>query len=272
MSVARLGDYSFRIAPSQVLFTYDVDTAVIPTVGGRVVQAYGATLGDITVQGLFGQERKKGGRESWQLAEEFQLAVGRMVQAQSKAPTPLQLQGRDATPMHQPVRFIYNDDTPQRRAANLPVHNWDMMVYIKALKDVKSGSSVMSHETGKFSYGYTLTLFFVEDNTGTLKTTVIDTFIQRLSEGVGWQRTSFNGMMSLDDMKAYLAANSPDGTLHGLILKQFREAATGAATPGLQATAQTGESQANAKAGASGNTATPATPPTTGGFGAGGKF
>jgi hypothetical protein len=237
MSLAQLGNYTFRINPSQVLFTYDVDTSVTNTVGGRVVQAYGATLGDITVQGLFGQERTGSRRESWLLAEQFQAAVGQMVVAQSIPPSAAQLQGTDRTPMHQPVRFVYNDDDPTRRAAGLPIHNWDMMVYIKSLKDVKSGASTMSHETGKFSYGYTLTLFYVEDNTGTLKTTLIDQFIQRLSEGVGWQRSSFNGGMSVDDLKTYLAANSPDGTLHGLILKQYREAATGAVTPGIGATA-----------------------------------
>jgi hypothetical protein len=225
MSIARLGNYTFRINPSQVFFSYDVDTTVINTVGGRVVQAYGATLGDITVQGLFGQERSGKGRPSWKLAEEFQDAIGQMVVAQSRPPTPGQLAGYDGTPMHQPIRFLFNDDSPERRASGLPLHNWDMMVYIKALRDT-DGNATMVHETGKFSYGYTLTLFFVEDNTGKLITTVLDQFIQRLSEGIGWQRTPFNGMMSKDELKAYLDANSPDGTIHGLVLKNFRETAT----------------------------------------------
>lgn len=273
MSIAQLGNYSFRINPSQVMFSYDVDTAVIPTVGGRVVQAYGATLGDITVQGLFGQDRVAG-KESWEMAEEFQGAMARMVQQQSTPPSTAQLVGTDTTPMHQPFRFIFNDDSPDRQKAGLPIHNWDMMVYIKSLKDVSSGDYTMTHQTGKFTYGYTLTLFYVEDNTGLLQTTVLDQFIARLSEGVGWQRTSFNGGMQIDDLKAYLAANSPDGTLHGLILKQFREAASGqAATPGASATADNASQNSVQSSTATGTgTTAPADPTSRGTRSTGGTF
>lgn len=254
MSIAQLGNYTFRINPSQVFFTYDVDTAVINTIGGRVVQVYGATVGDIVVQGLFGHDHSRQLGESWRMAEQFQTAIAQLVQQQSTPPSKLQLQGRDNTPMHQPFRFVFNDDSPERRAANLPLHNWDMMVYIKSLKDFKTDYTI-SHETGKFSYGYTLTLFYVEDNTGKLVSNVVDEFIKRLSEGVGWQRTAFNGGMTVEDLKSYLAANSPDGTLHGLVLKQLRDTASGQQTPGLVQTSQ------SAAAGAVGDTGgAPASP------------
>lgn len=221
VSSARLGNISFRLNPSQVFFSYDMDTKVIPTIGGRVVQVYGCTLGDMTIQGMFGQDRG-GHRESWQLAEDFQKGISGIVKAQSTPPSAAQLKGTDATPMHQPVRFVFNDDTPARRAAGLPVHNWDLMVYVKSLKDIKSGFTV-THETGKFSYAYQLTLFIVEDNTGTLLSGVVDDFVTSLADGVGWAQSTYNGPMTTADVNDYLAKNSPDGTIHGLLLKDLAE-------------------------------------------------
>lgn len=236
MAYAQLGSYQFRIAPSSVVFPFEVDSTVIQTVGGRVVQVYGVTLGDMVVQGLFGQERSGLQRDSWELAEEFQLQIGAMVAQQSQQPTGGQLAGYDQTGMHQPFRFLFNDDSPERRAARLPIHNWDFMVYIKNLQDSSDGEYTVSHETGKFSYGYTLTLFIVEDNSRILRQVAIDKFINRLAAGVGWKRTEYNGPMSKDELETYVKANSPDGTIHGLILKQFQEASSGQGLPGGQAT------------------------------------
>lgn len=240
MGFCQLGGYSFRIEPSQVFFEYEIDSVMIPTIGGRVVQVYGATLGDMTVQGLFGEDRVAG-KESWQLAEEFQQNIASMVEAQSAMPSTAQLGGLDNTPMHPPIRFLYNDDTADRRAAGLPIHNWDFMVYIKDLKDVQDSDYTIGHRTGKYSYGYTLTLFITNDNTGKLKTTAMDEYISRLAEGVGWKKTIYNGMMSKSDLQAYLAANSPDSTIHGLVLQEYQQAATGSVLqPGAGTTPTTG--------------------------------
>lgn len=226
MSVAMIGGYPFRINPSQVTWEYSVDTSVIPTVGGRVVQILGVTLGDMTVQGLFGHDRNAG-RESWQLAEEFQTNIARLVDRQSQRPTYAQLSGVDPTPMHPTHRFVYNDDTPESRAAGLPVHDWDFQVYIKGLRDITNPNMAVQHETGKFSYGYELTLFLQQDNTGKLATVARDEFIQRLSNGLGWQRTPYNGQLTVEELRNYLRNNSPDGTIHGLVLKEFGEASQG---------------------------------------------
>ena len=227
MSIASIGGIRFRINPSQVTWDYSVDTAVIPTVGGRVVQILGVTLGDMTIQGLFGQERTGNNRESWRLAEEFQRNIAALVDKQSARPTQQQLMGLDPTPMHPTHRFVYNDDSPQTRAAGLPVHNWDFNVYIKSLTDI-SGSGTVEHSTGKFSYGYQLTLFIQQDNTGSLRTVARDEFISRLSEGLGWQRTPYQGHFSTEELQKYLAANSPDDpTIHGLVLKEFQNASSG---------------------------------------------
>jgi hypothetical protein len=77
-----------------------------------------------------------------------------------------------------------------------------------------------------------MTLFIVEDNTGQLAKIAKDQFIDRLSNGLGWQRTSYQGHMTIADLQAYLQKNSPDGTIHGLILKEFQNASAGQ-IPGL---------------------------------------
>lgn len=217
MALANLGGLTFRINPSQVSWNYSVDAAVIPTVGGRVVQVYGVTLGDMTIQGLFGQERNGQRRDSWQLAEQFQKNIALLVQKQSAIPTAAQLSGADATPMHPPMRFVYIDEK----------HNWDFTVYIKSLRDVASSTAVVEHKTGKFSYGYTLTLFIQQDNTGKLAAVAKNEFIDRLSNGMGWKRTPYNGAMSTVELENYLKTNSPDGTIHGLVLQQFTQAGQG---------------------------------------------
>lgn len=227
MSIATIGGIPFRINPSQVSWEYSVDTAVIPTVGGRVVQILGATMGDMTIRGLYGQERSGSRRESWQLAEEFQKGIAGLMDRQSVRPTRAQLNGTDPTPMHPTVRFVYND-TVEARAAGLPPHDWDFNVYVKALEDVGGGGMTVQHSTGKFSYGYTLTLFIQQDNTGKLATIAKDEFIERLSKGLGWQRTPYNGHFSTEELQKYLATNSPDDpTIHGLVLKQFTTASAG---------------------------------------------
>jgi hypothetical protein len=251
---AMLGNLTFRINPSQVHFTYNIDTVVIPTIGGRVVQAYGATMGDMVIQGLHGVDRTMP-RESWQLAEDFQSSIAQMVVQQSMPPSTEQLSGVDPTPMMQPFRFTFNDSTAARQAAKLPIHDWDLMVYIKSLKDASSDYTI-SHESGKYSYGYTLTLFIVEDNTGTLKQGVTDAFIQRLSDGVGWKySTDYNGPQNASDVQAYLGANSPDQTIHGLELAQFSDSS--------------GAFGASAGTGATGAAANPTGTTATGGGGTG---
>lgn len=219
--LAALGGMTFRINPSQVHWEYSVDTAVIPTVGGRVVQVYGTTLGDMTIQGLYGVDRATP-RESWELAEDFQTQIGQMINQQGARPTLAQLAGTDPTPMLQPFRFTYSDAK----------HNWDFNVYIKSFKDVTDQGSSIVHQTGKFSYGYTLTLFIEQDNTGQLAKVAQDAFISRLSDGLGWQRTAYQGHMTVQDLQTYLQKNSPDGTIHGLVLQEFQNASQGA-VPGF---------------------------------------
>jgi hypothetical protein len=225
MSSASLGGLVFRIDPSQVSWAYDVNVAVTPTVGGRVVQVHGVTMGDMTIRGLFGQDRANK-KESWELAEQFVVDIGKLVDRQSAIPTSAQLNGTDPTPMHPTLRFLYNDaNSPTRRG--LPAHNWDFNVYVKGLQDL-DGKGTLSHSTGKFSYGYSLTLFIVQDNTGTLAQVAKNAFIDRISNGLGWKRSSYNGLMNTNDLTSYLQGKgTPD--IHSYVLQKYQQGTTGSA-------------------------------------------
>lgn len=238
MALASLGGVPFRINPSQVTWSYEADVNVIPTVGGRVVQVLGVTMGDMTIQGLFGHDRAKG-VESGDLAEAFMQRIAGLVDQQSALPTMAQLTGADPTPMHPTVRFIYNDEA-DAAARNLPGHNWDFNVYIKSLKDVSDPNSTITHRTGKYSYGYTLTLFIMQDNTGKLTEVATNSFIDRLSSGLGWKRSTYNGQMTAAELQNYLQNNSPDGTIHGLVLQQFQKAGQGQVVSNLPTPANPG--------------------------------
>lgn len=234
MGSASLGGMTFRVDPSQVSWSYNANVSVTPTVGGRVVQVLGVTLGDMVIRGLYGQDRANR-RESWQLAEDFATSIARLVDTQSARPTVAQLTGTDPTPMHPPLRFLYNDqDSPTR--AGLPVHDWDFNVYIKSLRDL-DGQSTVEHKTGKYSYGYALTLFIVQDNTGTLAQVATNAFIDRLSDGLGWKRSTYNGMMTADDLASYLQTKGA-ADIHSYVLQQYGTAAAGT-IPGASGSANT---------------------------------
>jgi hypothetical protein len=230
MGNASLGGLRFRIDPSQVAIPYEMNVAVTPTVGGRVVQVHGVTFGDMTIRGMFGQDRTNR-RESWQLAEDFALSVQRLVDRQSARPTMAQLTGTDPTPMHPTLRFLFNDEgSPTRRG--LPVHDWDFNVYVKSLRDI-DGSATINHSPGKYSYGYTLTLFIQQDNTGKLAQVAQNAFIDRLSKGLGWKRGPYNGLMTAADLASYLQSKGA-ADIHSYVLQQYQNSVTGT-VPGASA-------------------------------------
>lgn len=207
MGFARLGNLSFRIDPIQIAYTYQIDYVTIDTLGGQVVQVLGATTSDITITGLFGQDHANK-KESWELAENFHLAIRGLMDNQVIPP------GKGKVAVHQPITFTYMDG----------VHNWDMQVLIKSIQD-SSGDGSLEHASGKFSYGYTLTLFLVQDSSELLSRVSKDDFIQRISRGVGWKGlTSFQGSLTAQDAIAFIQNASPsnptfNGYLEGLFEK-----------------------------------------------------
>jgi len=189
MGMASLGfssgpSVSFRIDPDSIQWNFKINTTVINTVGGRVVQVLGATLSDMTVAGKYGQNVRAGeDGESWKQAEAFANKI-REIQ---------EFQARDATDhkrMHEPATFNYSPK------------GWRFGVYVKALTDTRGGS--VTHQTGRFSYDYALTLFIVDSRSDDVisgkllseaKQRAIDSYISRISDGIGWHFSQYNGQV-----------------------------------------------------------------------------
>lgn len=203
MALASLGfsggpQLTFRISPSSINWGFDIHSSVTHTVGGRVVQITGATLRDMTVIGYLGENRKAGrspdrlsdhAGASWRLHEAF-LARCRQI---------MNHQARDAAKtgkMHEPAIFNY------------PPKDWRWQVYLKSVEDL-DGSASIEHRTGKFSHGYRLTLFIVQPGSASLvsagaskneidaaQAKAISSYIERISEGIGWRQSQYNGGLS----------------------------------------------------------------------------
>jgi hypothetical protein len=71
-----------------------------------------------------------------------------------------------------------------------------MQVLIKSIKD-RDGSGAVEHSSGKFAYGYTLTLFLVKDGSTKLAGVTTDSVISRMAAGLGWSDNKFNGAQNL---------------------------------------------------------------------------
>lgn len=207
MGIANLNGVEFRIDPDAIAYNYSIDYSVIDTLGGRVIQVLGATIGDITITGHFGQDHRND-RLSWQLAESFGTQIRSLMDHQVVPPKNAQTGG-----VHQPLRFTYLDGT----------HNWDMKVLIKNYAELDGAGSI-EHRSGKFSYGYKLTLFLVEDSSLSLSRVQSDKFIARISKGLGWKQWvkgfaggDFNGSDTLDAAIKFIQSHSTDGTYDGYV-------------------------------------------------------
>lgn len=199
MALASLGfsggpSVVFRLNPSQIDWSFKVHTSVTDTVGGRVVQITGATLSDLTVIGMLGEDRSRGpgaaGQDhpgaSWRLAEAFVAQCRKIMVFQAKDATETGL-------MQRPATFSY------------PARGWRWQVYLKAIDEV-DGAGSLEHRAGKFSHGYKLTLFPVQTGSDALvkagqslggfqaaQAQAIQSYIERISSGVGWKQSEFNG-------------------------------------------------------------------------------
>lgn len=205
MGVAKLGNLSFRLDPSQIGWNYQLDTAIIDTIGGQVIQIVGATTGDISVVVMFGQDRANH-QESWQLAENFASAMRTLIDNEMIPP------GKATQKVNQPIPFSFNDGE----------HNWNFQVLIKAISDI-SGNGSIEHVVAKSSYGVQLTLFPVADSSTNLKRITTDAAVTRIAAGVGWSKTNssqlkFNGSLTIQDAVNFIANASPnDPTFNGYL-------------------------------------------------------
>lgn len=200
MALASLGftggpSITFRINPTSIDWGFDIHTSVTPTIGGRVVQITGATLRDVTVVGYLGENRKAGpspdsnkdhAGASWRLHEAFIAKCRAIMEHQSR-------DSRTPGKMHAPAVFNY------------PPHGWRWQVYLTEVSDI-DGQASIEHRTGKYSHGYQLKLFIVQAGSDSLVTAgtsrnavdaaqekAIASYIARISEGIGWRQSEYNG-------------------------------------------------------------------------------
>lgn len=207
MGMASLGfekgpSLKFRVDPTSVDFNYKVHSSVTETVGGRVVQITGRSLSDVVVSGSLGEDHGRGrAREtdsehpgvSWKLAEEFFYQIQMMMRYQSRDSS-MAVAGPNSTLL--PAVFVY---------APLGLR---FQCYIKSIVDPDGdGRSGVVHRVGRANHRYTLTLFPVLDGStdlllagqsadGTLNQTkaqAVDSYISRISQGIGWRFTAYNG-------------------------------------------------------------------------------
>ena len=190
MGNASLGGRHFRLDPTSVQWSFDTKLSDKPTVGGKVMQVFGTRISDMTVQGTFGA----GG---WREQEKF-LAwmkdLGDKQVADYGSPRSRK----------KPFRFIY------------PAKRWNFLVYLKAFSNLDGGSRSVVLAPEIFAPTWQLTLFIVEDNSG-LKRVAQDAYISRLSEGLGWKQTVYNGPMDDEQLKAALEGS----TIQDYILESF---------------------------------------------------
>lgn len=177
---------ALRLNPNAVDWNFTINTSVQETVGGRVVQVLGATPSDLVVQGSLGEVRGTNHKVSWEMAEDFLAKFKDIADYQAR-------DARRQGAMNPPAIF------------NFPAKGWRFGVYVKSLTDPSGGSSI-SLSTGHFSHDYVLTMMIDSDLSGQtqvigksngvldrLKDKAIESYITRISDGIGWRFTEYNG-------------------------------------------------------------------------------
>lgn len=217
MAVLQLGDLRWRIDPNAIDWSFQLDTAVINTLGGQVVQILGATLSDLTIQGSFGQDHSRNEQGvSWKLAAAFHQKIKSFMDRQTLPSKTVHTKGQsqakktgilsDAGVVHEPLSLTYHDG----------VHNWSFKVLVKALDD-GDGAGSLDITNGRFSYTYKLTLFIVQADSELVDKIASDYFLSRISEGLGWKQTKFNGPLSPADAQDFITVNG--GTVSAFLTK-----------------------------------------------------
>lgn len=205
MSVASLGFpqgpwMQFRIDPESIDYNIQVHTSVTQTVGGTVIQLLGTSISDVTVAGSIGEDHTRGRDTdgthkgvSWKLAEEFFQSIQEIQQISARgSTTPGSATG---TNFIQPVTFLYSPKSIR------------FQCYIKSIIDPDGdGTAGVVHKVGRANYRYVLTLFPVQEGSTSLvkagtsngvldkaRAAAIDAYIGRISQGIGWKFTAYNG-------------------------------------------------------------------------------
>ena len=176
-ATARLGPLTFAVDPLGVKWNFRMRVNEHETVGGRVIQVSGTDLGDMTVRATMGNGFSAD-QQGWEALARFRTDVEDLAEASA----------RDRNPTY---RFT------------VPVMNWAFDVQIKSFSPV-----VYSNESD--SPEFTMILFIVQDVTGRVVRGVQDRYIERLTKGIGWARSEYNGPTEdeINDMLAEHEGNA----------------------------------------------------------------
>jgi hypothetical protein len=171
---AFLDGIPFRVNPKSVSWPYSVKLAPTKTMGGKVVQIYGVSMGDLVIEGVFGA----GG------SDEQKAFFDRLVTIiESQMPV-------SSTSVPRPVRFHW------------PERGWDFWCYVKKIEQ-QNASTAIRASNQDFNPGYRLTLFVQEDNGDLVRVarnSAQAAYIARLSAGLGWKPSAdWNGPLTLAD-------------------------------------------------------------------------
>lgn len=181
--LASLGGVPFRIDPTSAEWDMSVKSAEHKTLGGKVVQILGVDISDIVVKGSFG---------GWKEQRHFLVRMKKVADRQIAGyvqPSGVQVEGAE------PMRFLF------------PPRGWDFDVYLKAFTQAGSDSVVYDLQT--IAPPWQLTLWVVENKTtGTLDHASKNAIIARLSAGMGWKQTRYNGPLSYTDIEEALGGKS----------------------------------------------------------------
>lgn len=206
MGVASLGfsggpSIRFRVDPEAIDYNIKVHTSKTDTVGGRVIQVLGSSISDVIVRGSIGESHSSGrdtngehAGVSWKIAVDFFARIQAMQQLQSAGAT-LPGSAKNNSFFLKPATFVYSPKGLR------------FQCYIKAIQDPAGGGQAgVVHKVARSNYQYVLSLFPVQEGSmglvqagssnGVLdqaRARAIDAYIARISQGVGWKFTAYNG-------------------------------------------------------------------------------
>lgn len=157
----------FRTLPTSYDWEYKIKMNDWKTMGGKVIQIYGVRMGDLTISGQFSTPEEQ--------AEWFK-------KVKSIADAQVPVLGAAAP---RPVRLIWTE------------RGWDFMVFVKSFKQVGAATSVMARNDIA-DIKWTMTVFVNQDNGKIVKAAqdaAAAAYIRRISDGLGWQQSEWNGMV-----------------------------------------------------------------------------
>jgi hypothetical protein len=197
---------TFRVNPDNIYWNWTINTNVIETIGGRVIQVIGAYLDNLIVTGSLGQDHSTPQGVSWRQAEAFLKIITQIMEYQSR-------DSRQQDKMHPPAIFTF------------PSKGWRFQCYVLGLDDADSPGTSIVMTPGKFNQRYELALFIVDDASETLvkagesngvinqkQAAAIQAYMARISNGIGWQFTQYNGPVSSAPPTAK-ATRAPSGAV-----------------------------------------------------------